>query len=285
MELQVSEDLAIHNPGTQQRPNVFNPSQPAEKIDLVDLFGKQFQGAVIELDFELSARTPRQLFQRDFVYVSRLFYNLDRYRDIKGVDQTLLDTEEEKVAKKLDAVKQLVTKNVRELDALLAANSHDNARVTNAKTVLYRAPIISPFAREYVEVLQKANGAFVQADVAFLFGLIDRKQKQHIDKTVRQAIRAISQVVRQARAAALAHLKALNGQAADEATRQVISQIASDEASTLLKEGEHDAELLGSITMERTINELAGSGQALPAPDEIQERQDPSPIDAQPVGA
>ena len=283
MELHVSEVLANLNPGTQQRPNVFDPSRPAEKIDVVDLFGKAFQGSFIELDIELSARTPRQLFQRDFLYISRLFNSLERYRDIKGVDQAMLDTEEEKVAKKLDAVKQLVAKNVRELGALLTANQHHNAKVTNAKTVLYRAPIISPYAREYVEVLQDANEAFVQAEVAFLFGVIDRKQKQSIDKTVRQAIRAISSVVRQARAAALAHLKSVNGQASDEATRKQISQIASDDASTLLAEGERDSELLGSITMEKTITEMAVTGQALPAPDEIQERQ--QPVEAQAVDA
>lgn len=254
-------------------PAYFNPHQPDAQVGVTQLFGSGFRDGVVEIDYMLCTRTPRQMYRRDFVYISRLLYSLERYRTIRSADMARLDECEQKVVRKLDGVRQLVARTLREANALIAANVQPAHHITYPRAMRYRAPIISPYAREYMEVLTDADRAYAQIEVAFLLGLIDRHKRREIEVLMRKAIRAISAVVRQVRVEAVRYVDSLRSKADDAADRSQIAEMAQQDAATLTHEAQADSELLSSPSAERELEAIAGDAQPLPYPAE----DDPPP--------
>lgn len=253
-----------------ERPTLYDPSSPAAQITIEDLFGNRFRGAVVQIDYELRTRSPRQMYKRDFVYLSRLLHSLDTYREIPIIDQTYLDDKEASVTKKIDAVKKLIGNKLREANALIAANAQKAYAIAHAKAIVCRAPIVSPYAREYMEILVDADKLYSQLDAAYMLGLITRPDKGRIESMVRQAIRSIAQVVRQARVESVKHLASLRGAAQDAGTAEAIKAIAGTDAATLAHEGAVDADVLGSVSSEAGLAAIAAGASPLPHANEIE---------------
>ena len=72
-------------------PTYFDPHKPEAQVGVTQLFGAGFRDGVVEIDYMLCTRTPRQMYRRDFVYISRLLYSLERYRTIRSADVARLD--------------------------------------------------------------------------------------------------------------------------------------------------------------------------------------------------
>lgn len=261
-------------------PTYFDPHKPEAQVGVTQLFGAGFRDGVVEIDYMLCTRTPRQMYRRDFVYISRLLYSLERYRTIRSADVARLDECEQKVVRKLDSVRQLVARTLREANALIAANVQPAHHITYPRAMRYRAPIISPYAREYMEVLTDADRAYAQIEVAFLLGLIDRHKRREIEVFMRKAIRAISAVVRQVRVEAVRYVDSLRSKTDDAADRSQIEQMAQQDAATLTHEAQADSELLSSPSAEHDLAVIAGDAQPLPYP-----AQDDTPASVPPDAA
>lgn len=255
------------------RPQFFDPAKPDVQVSVTELFGPNFRDGVVEIDYELRTRTPKQLYKRDFAYLSRLLYSMERYRTIHIVDEAKLDEGEARVIKKLDAVRKLISSNLREATALIEANAHVAHSISYPRAMRYRAPIISPYAREYMEILSDADSLYAKIEVSFLLGLIERTKRRDVEALTRKAIRTISDVVRQVRVETVKYMDSLRSKADDAETREQITAMTQVDAATLAAEAKSDGEVIGSVSSEHDIDAIAGSAQPLPNPgDDAKER-------------
>ena len=262
----MSDTTLAAAPERPAAPTYFDPHKPESQVSVTELFGAGFRDGVVEIDYMLCTRTPRQMYRRDFVYISRLLYSLERYRTIRSADAARFDEFEQKVVRKLDGVRQLIGRTLREANALIAANVQPAHHITYPRAMRYRAPIISPYAREYMEVLSDADRAYAQIEVAFLLGLIDRHKRREIETLMRKSIRAISAVVRQVRVDAVRYLDSLRSKADDAGDRSQIAQMVQQDAATLTREAQADAELQSSPSVEHDLVVIAGDALPLPVP-------------------
>src|SRR5262249_25036952 len=159
----------------------------------------KFKGGVITMKFVLQTQRMKQFYRRDFVYLSQMLYAIEMYRGIRGVAMAKLEHVEQAIAKKLDAVRKLFVQASKEAAALINANGHGDTQIAYPTPVQYRTPIISPFAREYMEILKLADDAFARLHTCHLLGLVDTKRKFGTEANYRKAVRAISEVVRLSR--------------------------------------------------------------------------------------
>lgn len=269
-------DTTQPQPDAANRPKFTNPAAPGEQLTARELFGPNFNGAVVEIDYELQSRTTKSFFRRDFAYVSKLLNALENYRTIKVIDHGKLDAAEAIVTKKLDNVMELVGKKAKESVALLEANRQAGHNIVYPRAMHFRAPIISPYAREYMEVLKHADTAYANLDLCFLMGLVDRKIKTETEALIRKAIRSISQTVQQQRAEMAKYVTSLRGQADDAESLRTISQVAGAEAASLVQDASEDTETAGSVSTLHDLEEVAkASGKTDPLAD-----QTPSPESA-----
>lgn len=255
-------------PAASTKATFHDPSSPDVQVSVYDLFGPGFRDGVLEMDYMLRTKVPKSMYRRDFVYLSRLLHAMDRYRGIRSADPVRLDEQETKVAHKLDNVSKLIKKRAKEGQALLEVHKTEAATITYPRAARYRAPIISPYAREFMEILTAADSVFADLEMLFLLGAIDRKQRGVIEFEVRRACRAISAVVRQVRVETLKYIEGLKHQA-NEAEQQEITEIASTEAATLKQEGSMDMETTTEISYQATLERIAGDAVPLPAPDSM----------------
>jgi hypothetical protein len=262
----VSEPSLPTVPERPAQPTYFDPNQPDVQVNVKELFGPNFKDGVVEVDYLLCTRTPKSMYRRDFVYLSRLLYSMERYRAISIVDEGKLDAAEALVIRKLDSVRQLISKNLREAKALISANAHQAHSISYPRAMRYRAPIVSPYAREYMEILRDADEVYSQLEVAFLLGLIERVKRRGTEALMRKSIRAISAVVRQVRIETVKYMDSLRTKTQDMATRDEIAQITQQDAATLAHEGKSDTEVLGSVSGESDLTAIAGSATPLPTP-------------------
>lgn len=213
------------------------------------------------LQYEMQTPRIKQFYRRDFVYLSQLLYALNTYREIRGVEPAKIDAAEMNVGKKLDAVMALMKRTVNEAETAIRMNNHEGTPIDFAYPVCYKAPIISPYAREYLEVLVAADDAFKMVNKAWLLGLIDPKQRSQKEFTLRKAIRAIAEVVRLQRIEMAKHVRSIRAQA-DEITRNEIDAVTSQEAANLLRQGQDDAETLTTVSAESDLKAMADGAVA-----------------------
>jgi hypothetical protein len=247
------------------RPTFHDPSKPDVRVTVTELFGPNFRDGVVEIDYLLCTRGMKQMYRRDFIYLSRLLYALDRYRTISLVDQTKLDAVEQLVVRKLDNVRKLIAKHLKQAAALIEANEQKAHAISYPRSMRYRAPIISPYAREYMEVLSQADAVYAKLEISFLLGLIDRHTRSVTELEMRQAIRTINKTVRQMRVEMAKYVSSLRA-GADQETRKEIEDITHAEALSLQSEAKADSDVLGSVSTESDLNKLADQAIAAAAP-------------------
>lgn len=242
---------------TSEQATFESPLNLDQHLTVLDLFGPRFRGGVIELSYRLQTSKMKQFYRRDFIHVSRMMYSVDLYREIRGVDVAKLDAAEQGIADKLDAVRKLLERGAREAIAAIRANSHEGTPIAYGRPITYRAPIISPYAREFMEILVLADDVFSKQDTCHLLGLMTSKQKGGYQATFKKAIRSISGFVRATRIDLLKHIRGLRAQQLDAETEDLIQSAVSSEAAQLVDEGRSDAELLQSPSQESDVARIA----------------------------
>lgn len=235
-----------------------NPLNLDQHLTVLDLFGPRFQGGVIELSYRLQTSRMKQFYRRDFIHVSRMMYAVDLYRRIFGVDVAKLDAAEVGIARKLDAVRQLLERGAKEAQAAIRANGHESTTIAYGRPITYRAPIISPYAREFMEILVQADDVYAKQDSCHLLGLMDSKDKFRSEANFRKAIRSISGFVRATRIDLLKHIRNIRSQSTDTETEELIQAAMQNEATQLVDEGKTDAEILQSPSQESDVARIAG---------------------------
>ena len=95
---------------------------------------RRTQGAALRVDLELRTAVVRQVFRRDFVYVSRLLHALEASRRVQGLDRASLDDALATLQRCEEDVHDLLDRMQADLAARMAA------RPRHAKQVAFMHP-------------------------------------------------------------------------------------------------------------------------------------------------
>ena len=184
------------------------PQRATRDIELW-LLARRAQGAALRLDFELRTALVRQVFRRDFVYVSRQLHALDASRRVQGLAREDLDQALATLQRRADEVQAWIEHRAGELQAAIRARGPAGARLSFACPARFQATIVSPAALRFLGLLQQADEMLAWLEMAWLLGLVDPDQRTMRVRECRRALtdfknlacerrQAIGQLVREA---------------------------------------------------------------------------------------
>lgn len=185
--------------------------------DLLLALGRRFRGAALEVDFELRTATARQVFRRDFVYVSRQLHALESSRRVQALDRELLARALSAVEQRATAARAGLQRCAAEMQALIAPHADAAAPMQFARPVPLQATIVSPYARLFLELLTLADGALAQIEKAWLLGLVDPATKTRRATECRRALQGFKETARQQRHVVGEHVRRVNAKPRPEA--------------------------------------------------------------------
>jgi hypothetical protein len=186
-----AEDPAAATAGARPGPGA-GPSN----ADLLAGLGRRFRGPTLRMSFELRTAIARQIFRRDFVYVSQQLHALEASRRVQGLSRENLNAALSAVGQRIDEVRtQLRDDTAHRLDQI-ELHGHADADVEFARPAALQVTIVSPLARDFMDVLVHADDALTQLERAWLLGLIEPAEKGRQSGEVRKAVQSVKEMVR-----------------------------------------------------------------------------------------
>ena len=152
------------------------------------LLARRTQGATLRLAFELRTALVRQVFRRDFVYVSRQLHGLEMSRRVQGLDRARLDDALTVLRQRADDVQALFHGIANELDASIAARGPASASIAFARPARFQATIVSPIAHRYLALLTAADETLARLEMAWLLGLVEPANRSALISDCRRAL-------------------------------------------------------------------------------------------------
>ena len=186
------------------------PRSPDPRDELLANLGRRFRGATLKLEFELRTAIARQIFHRDFVYGSQQLHALEASRRVQGIDRQVLKDALAAITQRADAVRTLLLSCASEARALIAAHGHAEADVSFERPAQLQATIVSPHARDFLDILGQADDALTQVEKAWLLGLLEPAEKARQASECRRALYGFKEVVRQQRHVVGLHVREVN---------------------------------------------------------------------------
>lgn len=254
-------DDTRHRPGARQRATRSGGLQvasiaPAHAVhdELLTGLGRRFRGATLKLDFELRAPTTRQIFRRDFVYVSRQLHALEASRRVQGLDRQLLNDALLTVERHGELAKLALKKAADETLTLIALQGHASAQVEFAPTRL-QATIVSPYARVFIDVLRQADDMLTQLERAWLLGLVDPATKAYRASDCRKVLHVFKEVVREQRHVVGAQVRDVN---ASRRAKRDMAPLSPDAGRAI--EMRHGAASAGAASEGQGVVKLVDGG-------------------------
>ena len=152
------------------------------------LLARRTQGAALRLEFELRTALVRQVFRRDFVYVSRQLHGLEASRRVQGLDRGCLNDALAALQHRADDVQALFQRIAADLQAAIASRGPANARIAFARPARFQATIVSPTAHRYLALLTQADETLAQLEMAWLLGLVAPANRTALASDCRRAL-------------------------------------------------------------------------------------------------
>jgi hypothetical protein len=137
------------------------------------LLARRTQGAALRLDFELRTALARQVFRRDFVYVSRQLHALEASRRVQGLDRSRLDDALAALHQRADEVQAFLEQHAADLQSAIAARGPACASIAFARPARFQATIVSPGAHRFLALLMQADETLARLEMAWLLGLVE----------------------------------------------------------------------------------------------------------------
>jgi hypothetical protein len=163
------------------------------------LLARRTQGAALRLDFELRTAFVRQLFRRDFVYVSRQLHGLEASRRVQGLDRARLNDALAALQHRAGDVQALLQRVAADLDTTIAAAGPASARIAFARPVRFQATIVSPTAHRYLSLLTQADATLSRLEMAWLLGLVEPANRTVLLSDCRRALHGFKDLACQRR--------------------------------------------------------------------------------------
>jgi hypothetical protein len=152
------------------------------------LLARRAQGAALRLDFELRTTLARQVFRRDFVYVSRQLHALEASRRVQGLARTCLDDALAAIERRATDVQTLLQCIRTDLQTAIATRAPANARIAFASPARFQATIVSPVAHRYLSLVMQADETLARLEMAWLLGLVEPATRTALAGDCRRAL-------------------------------------------------------------------------------------------------
>ena len=165
------------------------------------LLARQTQGAALRLAFELRTALVRQVFRRDFVYVSRQLHGLEASRRVQGLARDRLDDALAALQHRADDVQALLQRIAADMEAAIAAAGSASASIAFARPARFQATIVSPLARRYLALLTQADETLSRLEMAWLLGLVEAQNRSALLSDCRRALHGFKDLACQRRQA------------------------------------------------------------------------------------
>ena len=176
------------------------------------LLARRTQGAALRLDFELRSALARQVFRRDFVYVSRQLHALEASRRVQGLDRAALNDALAALQRRADDVQALLQRICADLQRLIDAHEPANARLTFSCPARFQATIVSPAARRFLALLTQADDTLARLEMAWLLGLVDPATRTALASDCRRALHGFKDLAADRRQAVGELVRQVNAQ-------------------------------------------------------------------------
>lgn len=176
------------------------------------LLARRTQGAALRLEFELRTALVRQIFRRDFVYVSRQLHGLESSRRVQGLDRAALNDALAALLRRADEVQALLQRIAAELQEAIAARGPANARIAFARPTRFQATIVSPAARRFLALLTLADETLVRLEMAWLLGLVEPASRTALASDCRRALHGFKDLAADRRQAVGELVRRINAQ-------------------------------------------------------------------------
>jgi hypothetical protein len=152
------------------------------------LLARRAQGAALQLDFELRTAPARQVFRRDFVYVSRQLHALEGSRRVQGLDRTRLNDALAKLRQRADTIQAFMQQRAAELQAAVAARGPGGTHIAFARPARFQATIVSPGAHRFLGLVMQADDTLAVLEMAWLLGLVEPATRAALVSDCRRAL-------------------------------------------------------------------------------------------------
>ncbi|MEY4564375.1 MAG: hypothetical protein RLZZ618_3652 [Pseudomonadota bacterium] len=212
-------------------PTFSDPANPEQQRSARELFGSHFRTGVIVVPYTLKTRRVRQFYKRDFVFLSVMLAALDTYRHVRGIDLGLLDRAHAEVGEALLAGLDVVQLAQQRMHDLIVHAGLPQLDIRYPHAVTLEVPVVSPTARQYMDLLLGADNAFAAAEKAWLLGAIDVRMRKAEESSFRQSIRLVVAVVRSCRQRMVEHIHALPPRAPRVLPLHVVGSRPAEERS------------------------------------------------------
>ena len=163
------------------------PQQALHDADLW-LLARRAQGAALRLAFELRTALVRQVFRRDFVYVSRQLHALEASRRVQGLDRTCLNDALAAIRHRADDVQTLLLRIGGDLQTAIATRGPADAHMAFARPARFQATIVSPAAHRYLTLLMAADETLARLEMSWLLGLVEPATRTALASDCRRAL-------------------------------------------------------------------------------------------------
>jgi len=164
-----------------------DPQRAPRDIELW-LLARRAQGAALRLDFELRTALARQVFRRDFVYVSRQLHALEASRRVQGLDRARLNDALVTLRQRGDAIQAFMELRATELQAAIDAHGPASTRIAFARPARFQATIVSPGAHRFLTLLLQADETLTRLEMAWLLGLVEPASRSTLVSDCRRAL-------------------------------------------------------------------------------------------------
>jgi hypothetical protein len=182
--------------------------------------GRRFRGPTLCIRFQLQTDITRQIYRRDFVYVSQQLHALEASRRVQGLPRENLNAALASISHCLASTRGVLLDAASQLRALIDLNGLSDAHVEFRRPEAILVTIVSPHAREYMGVLEAADDALAQLERAWLLGLVDPLEKSQRVSDSRKAIQAVKEAVRDQRQVIGGQVRDVNARRAKESEMQ-----------------------------------------------------------------
>jgi len=174
-------------------------SQLAPRDAELWLLARRTQGAALRLDFELRTAFVRQVFRRDFVYVSRQLHGLEASRRVQGLDRARLNDALAALQQRANDVQVLLTRIAADLEAVIAGAGPASASIAFARPARFQATIVSPIAHRFLALLTQADATLSRLEMAWLLGLVEPVHRTALLSDCRRALHGFKDLACQRR--------------------------------------------------------------------------------------
>jgi hypothetical protein len=187
------------------------PCQDAGGDVLLAGLGRRFRGATIQIQFELRTTAVRQVFRRDFVYVSQQAHALESSRRVQGIDRLRLADALRAVERRAETIRATLDDAIVQARQLVRRGGGElppDIRFTRAAAL--QATIVSPYARLFVDLMRLCDDAISLLEGAWLMGALDSGERAVLINECRRVLVSYKETVREQRHAIGEHVRAVN---------------------------------------------------------------------------